>query len=265
MGYYGRDGRGMRDGTAPAVRRLPRCDRLPIAGKEMCPGRQMGPALLPTPLSPARGLVFRRTFRRALGARCFPFSPASRRSGSVTGARAGIRFLPRSVRSEDLPSSEETETGHPLLARHLERFRVRRSVRVPIDARPERPACSRVLSRSSRAAHLRPAEAFCMWSSKTARTVSATSSGFEKSFAIRPLDRQSKSLSLPSDKQRLLRRSESFKVAKAQFSTFQSIRCGRAWITQRFGANVLNKQSDRQPTPPIGPASPTTANAARST
>lgn len=30
----------------------------------------MGPALLPTPLSPARGLLFWRTFQEALGARC---------------------------------------------------------------------------------------------------------------------------------------------------------------------------------------------------
>ena len=84
--------------------------------------KQMGPALLPTPLSPARGLVFRRTFRRALGARCFPFIPASRVSGSVTGARTGIRGLPvclssqklfrRSFRSRDLPSV----VGPPSLA-----------------------------------------------------------------------------------------------------------------------------------------------------
>ena len=213
-------------------------------GADMDRTRQMGPALLPTPLSPARGLVFRRTFRRALGARCLPFSPASRRSGSVTGARAGIRSCPRFGRSEDPPSSGETETGHPLVARHLERFRVRRSFRVTIDVRPECPACSGLLSRSSRTGHLHPAEAFLMWSSKTARTVSATSSGFEKFFVFRSLDRHSKGLSLPSDEQRLRRRSESFKVAKPHFSTFQRIACGREWITQRFGANIIKSRSE---------------------
>ena len=39
----------------------------------------MGPALLPTPLSPTRGLLFRRTFQEALGARCL----ISQRVGSI--------------------------------------------------------------------------------------------------------------------------------------------------------------------------------------
>ncbi len=52
--------------------------------------REMGPALLPTPLSPTRGLAR----RRELGIRCFPIDPPKRTSGSVTGARTGIRIYP---------------------------------------------------------------------------------------------------------------------------------------------------------------------------
>ena len=40
----------------------------------------MGPVLLPTPLLPARGLLFRRTFQEALGARCL----ISQRVGSIS-------------------------------------------------------------------------------------------------------------------------------------------------------------------------------------
>ena len=53
---------------------------------------QMGPASLPTPLSPMRGPAL----RQALGIQCFP-SGAIRRlriKGSVTGARTGIRCHP---------------------------------------------------------------------------------------------------------------------------------------------------------------------------
>ena len=63
--------------------------------------KQMGPALLPTPLSPMRGPVR----RQKLGIRCFPILPPKWMSGSITGARTGIRFRPRSVRlSEGKPS-----------------------------------------------------------------------------------------------------------------------------------------------------------------
>jgi len=41
-----------------------------IGQDKMAAAMQMGPVLLPTPLSPARGLLFRRTFQEALGARC---------------------------------------------------------------------------------------------------------------------------------------------------------------------------------------------------
>lgn len=71
----------------------------------------MGPALLPTPLLPARGLcvppALRQVFRGALGARCIPVSgvplAGSALSGSLTGARTGIRFLRFARSSGDLP------------------------------------------------------------------------------------------------------------------------------------------------------------------
>lgn len=64
-----------------------------------CLQKQMGPALLPTPLLPARGLLVRRTFQEALGLRCFhpptnwwaslpALAPAS---GSFSSASDGSR------------------------------------------------------------------------------------------------------------------------------------------------------------------------------
>ena len=75
----------------------------------------MGPALLPTPLSPMRGLVR----RRELGIRCFSLlSVRKRSSGSVTGARTGIRIHPpispvrsRRGRSHSLTFPSRPSTG----------------------------------------------------------------------------------------------------------------------------------------------------------
>ena len=200
--------------------------------------RQMGPVLLPTPLSPARGLSSWRTIQRALGTRCFPFLPASRNSGSVTGARTGIRGLPlripsqrlflRCVRSRDLP---------PLLACCLWRLRPDLGPDVSLDCMPGFPASYGLLSRSSRTAHLLPVETFGLWSSKTARTVTATSVGFENRFDFRSLDHQSKCFSRPSDELKLRLPTESFKLCKFDLSTFPRFRGGQGWITQRLVAS----------------------------
>ena len=59
------------------------------------PPKQMGPALLPTPLLPVRGHFLVRRPSDELGTRCFPVLPPKRNSSSVTGARTGIRFRAR--------------------------------------------------------------------------------------------------------------------------------------------------------------------------
>ena len=66
-------------------------------------------------------------------------------SGSVTGARTGIRFRPRFDLSEDRPSSGETEDrafrgGRP--SRAVPAFA--EALACPIDVRPARPACTGV-------------------------------------------------------------------------------------------------------------------------
>lgn len=55
----------MRGGTAKCG------DGMEVQTRTNAPQKQMGPALLPTPLLPARGLLFRRTVKEALGFRCF--------------------------------------------------------------------------------------------------------------------------------------------------------------------------------------------------
>ena len=54
--------------------------------------KQMGPASLPTPLSPTRGLLFWRTFRGALGARCL----TSERVGGYCHRRSRRHPVPQS-------------------------------------------------------------------------------------------------------------------------------------------------------------------------
>ncbi len=74
-------------------------------GLETKSQKQMGPTLLPTPLLPSRGLLFRRTFQEALGTR-FLSPPTGWRFFSPTLASAsGLAF--QSVllfRAEALPS-----------------------------------------------------------------------------------------------------------------------------------------------------------------
>jgi len=74
--------------------------------RELHPKKQMGPALLPTPLSPVRGRSFPARFPANLPSRCSSAHLApdvssihASASGFVTGARAGIRLHLRTVRS----------------------------------------------------------------------------------------------------------------------------------------------------------------------
>lgn len=71
---------------------------------------QMGPVLLPTPLSPARGLLFRRTMEKRLA----PDVIASNGlEACFTGARTGIRshFPAVSVHLNRNPSQRRLPSG----------------------------------------------------------------------------------------------------------------------------------------------------------
>ena len=106
------------------------------------------------------------------------------------------------------------------------------------DFEPEFPARSGLLSRLFQTVHLHPAETFCRYPSRAARTVAATSEWFEIFFVFRSLDRQPRKLSCPSDDLKLLLGNESRKGSAAELSTLSNIRCGHEWKTQRFTASL---------------------------
>ena len=202
-----------------------------------------GAGIATDPTLTGRGLlwlsVLRQLSRKALGLRCFPF-PASdfaifRWSGSVTGARTGIRFLLAAIpirRSSCLLSGSAAD--HPMLVDHLKRKYFHLGFRSFFDVRPACPANSDMRSRSFQTGYLHSAEAFCTYSSKTARTVTAVSSGFKKTFVFKSLNHHSKVNSCPSDGLKLRLCSRPGKDLQADLSTFCEIRCGHAWINQRF-------------------------------
>ncbi len=134
-----------------------------------------------------------------------------------------------------VPSSGETETELSIMAIHLERY-LRKPKPPPIPSMSGRTArlIGEHLSRHSRTVRLPLAKAFAKHSSNSARTISATSSGSEKSFVFRSFDRQSKSCSVPSDVLRLRPRSESSKYCKADLSTSPRFCGGHGWISQRL-------------------------------
>lgn len=210
----------------------------------------MGPALLPTPLSPARGLVFRRTCRQALGARCFPvFSRRNSRFCHRRSRRHPVSPAVWLVR-RPCPRLARPRAWRSLVTCHLEQYsRPPKLSRIPsMSGRIARLVVER-LSRLSQTARLPPAEAFAMRSSNSARIISATSSGSKKSFVFKSFDHQSKSFSFPSDVLRLRCRSESRKLCKADLSTFPRFSRGQEWVTQRFVAThtdaVINPASYR--------------------
>ena len=101
----------MRGGTAKCG------DGLEAQTRTSAPQKQMGPALLPTPFLPARGLLFRRTVKEALGFRCFhpptnwwaslpALAPASGSFSSVSDVSRPKSFF-------TVPAFNGTETNHP--------------------------------------------------------------------------------------------------------------------------------------------------------
>lgn len=124
-----------------------------------------------------------RPIRQALGARCFPFDPASRTSGSVTGARTGIRSC------FGIASGPKTGTASPPQFRDRSILGGRPSRTVPphrrsvarhLDGQPECPARNGLLFASLSNGALASSRNLLQVSLEDRADRSATSSGFEK-------------------------------------------------------------------------------------
>lgn len=196
---------------------------------------QMGPASLPTPLSPMRGLPSWQSHLRKRLAPVFqrlpgepdlslPSPALAPASGSV-GWRVPVRrpFLSRSA----VP--RPVEPCWPVISNGSAQAR---TFAVPRPPTGSSGLATALLSRPSQAVHLHPAETFCRCSSKTARTVSVTSKRSGKFHVFRSLDRQTGSFPRPFDVFRLRPGNESGKFASPQLSTFRRFRCGHEWISQ---------------------------------
>jgi len=212
----------------------------------------MGPALLPTPLSPMRGLISEET---GTWHPMFPLRAARKRSsGSLTGARTGIRLHPPTypvecARSENprffprltfngqlrnltfrfgrLPQTVASPSGPQTLAQRLLGFRPGWPGSWWFDfAAPSstRLASDRSLSpeglliRADRIRHVFPVWKFPVLSDLSVLQFS--------SFPRRSDDLK-------------LRLADRFcNVARREFSTFPAFPCGGGWITQRFVAKM---------------------------
>jgi hypothetical protein len=222
----------------------------------------MGPASLPTPLSPMRGRVPSSEDQgtRNLASDVFPSVPSEDfPSGSVTGARTGIWIHPpvdplRCARSQgpSLPSQTGLhqavpQLGVPLVAVRLERLH-RCPVRRPfLDAtfgfRPGWPSSCRntfavpsstrlasdrslqhegLLNRADRFRHVIP-----IWKNSDLSSLSAVQ------FSLFPRR---------SDELKLLLHGRFCNRPRSDFSTFASFRCGRGWITQPPVANSFRSR-----------------------
>ncbi len=225
----------------------------------------MGPASLPTPLSPMRGRVPSSGDQgtRNLASDVFPSGPSEDfPSGSVTGARTGIRIHPPAdplgcARSQgpSLPSQTGLRQAVPQLGFPLMAFRLERSHRCPVrrpflDAtfgfRPGWPSSCRntfavpsstrlasdrslqhegLLNRADRFRHVIP-----LWKNSDLSSLSAV----QFSFSLRR-----------SDKMKLRLNGRFRNRPSDDFSTFASFRCGRGWITQPLAANSCRSRSRR--------------------
>jgi hypothetical protein len=163
-------------------------------------------------------------------------------SGSVTGARTGIRFR--------LAVGPDPE----ILSCSARRFRDRTSIGLPprtaASLWPKPPRCPLgerpddrsmvACRRPSQAISLLLAEALCKTISKTARTVPPSRKTLRNLGTFKPLGLSVQWLSRPSDDLKVHLGTESRKHARPRFSTVPAFRCGHEWITQRFVAGLLD-------------------------
>ena len=154
----------------------------------------------------------RRTWRPMFRVPFAPYPKMWAFIGVVTGARAGIRFLPvpAPIR-RSLPSPFGSETVQSLMARFLKRSCICRSFCNPSTPdRIDRPIVA-LLSRSDHRFSQLRAETLCEKSYWTAWTDATTSNWFEFSTDFRSLNHLSEKLSRLSDDLRLLLIAESGK------------------------------------------------------
>lgn len=214
--------------------------------KEVQGGRgsmQMGPASLPTPLSPARGLSSCvRPKAAAFPKRLAPdVSPIVRQAGHPVPSPAlapasGSAPFAHPVRRPAPRQLGGSETGRSLMA-------------VPLEARSNRRSSARS-RRSPTGSSGRQRIAFttlsngALASSRSLLQVSLKGRAdsirrlirVEKCPGFRSLDRHPERLSCPSDDLRLRPQTESGKLRNPDFSTFHGFRCGHGWISQRLVA-----------------------------
>ncbi len=210
----------------------------------------MGPALLPTPLSPMRGLGFRRS--QELGIRWFSFRSVRRLSfQSITGARTGIRFHPPLYPVECARSENPRFCPRPTFNGRLRSlvfpcwpdpssgciaFRSEDLHSTPPSASDrDGPAHGRTTSLIRHRPTLRPAEAIYMEVSRPAWTGSSTSFRFGI-FPVLSGFWAFKNGCLPSrsDDLKLRLANRFFKRARAELSTFPGFPCGGRWISQQL-------------------------------
>ena len=210
--------------------------------------KQMGPALLPTPLLPARGLLVRRTFQEALGLRCFHPPINWLASLPVLAPASGSSFSDPDVSRPKsfviVPAFFRHRDRSSILVSVLKRLVSGRSllpsiVRLP-NGRPIQWISDRVLLKQPA---LFPAEAFVMTCLKD--RVDNHHRVFWVSIFLVKSD--PKALFLmevlrPSDELKLRPKSESFKGCNPDLSTFPQITCGHEWITQRLIAKADRAQ-----------------------
>lgn len=104
----------------------------PVAWRPVGRTKQMGPALLPTPLSPARGLVIRRTFRTSAWRPMFPRPSPKGRSVPSPALAPASGFARGLTDPKTGPRLARPKPGYPWWPSISNGIRVRRSVsRIP--------------------------------------------------------------------------------------------------------------------------------------
>jgi hypothetical protein len=206
----------------------------------------MGPASLPTPLSPMRG----RSRKNELGIRCFAvllrrsaeIGVCHRRShrhpdppsgGFGKGDRGRSRLFPR------LPRPRRAAPRSDTWGRSLKRLRFGRSEDLskrPIGRRPGSPARERNNLAHPSSSPPPRAEAVSSGFSEWAGQIPPRHPGVKIFRSFKPLGRRVRKGSPRSDGLKLSSRRRFDKQGRRSFSTPPTFRCGLQWISHRFVA-----------------------------
>ena len=208
---------------------------------------QMGPALLPTPLSPARGLPSGpHPEMLSLGSTWRPMSfrvPEGPRS--VTGARAGIRFFRRILLRFLAEATSGRHRTPSISPRPVHPWMV--ALSGSARPRPDFPFdCDRIsrpwLQTNVAWSPSSLASGRSLLQSALAGRVDSRShiDLFRKSQVFQTVGLRNSKSSFRLDVLRLRFESESDKRPETEFSTFSRFRCGGRWITQRVVDSAAN-------------------------